>query len=71
MRTSPSFSAARRSAAGMNGGRCCATSPGQDSAISGFTGAAPCASAVSGTKDKKRDQREAHRPLHVSPAPHA
>src|SRR4051812_29384817 len=48
MRTSPSCSAARRSAAGTNGGRCCATSPGQDSFISGFTGAAPWANAVSG-----------------------
>src|SRR6185436_268493 len=44
MRTSPSFSAARR-----NGARCCATSPGQDSFISGFAcGAAPCAKAPCG-----------------------
>src|SRR2546421_8234958 len=42
MRTSPSFSEARR-----NGARSCATSPGQDSFISGLAcGAAPCANAA-------------------------
>src|SRR5438876_5868306 len=42
MRTSPSFSEARR-----NGARFCATRPGQDSFISGFAcGAAPCAKAA-------------------------
>src|SRR2546423_14324549 len=44
MRTSPSLSAAKR-----NGARCCATSPGQDSFISGFAcGAAPCAKSACG-----------------------